>query len=120
MAKSEEKYNEALGIYRKLAKENPDSYLPYVAGTLNNLAVLHNKKNELAKSEENYNEALGIYRKLAEENPAVYEIDVARMLLMGDYLFKKEGDYLSEAMEILQRYAYLPEARELMEFAKSL
>jgi tetratricopeptide (TPR) repeat protein len=36
-----EKYQEALKIYRELAKENPRTYLPDVAMTLNNLANLH-------------------------------------------------------------------------------
>ena len=94
--------------------------MPDVARTLNNLALLQYKKNELEKSEENYNEALGIYRKLAKENPAAYEINIARMLLMGVVLFKKEGDYLAEANEISHKYEYLPGARELMELAESL
>ena len=38
---AEKKYNEALKIHRELAKENPRTYLPDVAGTLNNLAVLY-------------------------------------------------------------------------------
>jgi hypothetical protein len=37
---AEEKYQETLVIYRKLAEKNPQTWLADVAGTLNNLAVL--------------------------------------------------------------------------------
>jgi hypothetical protein len=37
-----------LQIRRELAVENPCSFLPDVAMTLNNLAVLHKNKNEMA------------------------------------------------------------------------
>ena len=37
------KYEEALQIYRKLAEENPKTYLPDVAMTLTNLAIFYMK-----------------------------------------------------------------------------
>ena len=49
MAKSEEKCKEVLETYRELAKETHDSYLPHVAMTLNNLAVLQYKKKRIDK-----------------------------------------------------------------------
>ncbi|MEB3120641.1 MAG: hypothetical protein VKL41_05395 [Snowella sp.] len=45
---AEQEYQEALQIRRELAAENPVSFLPDVATTLNNLAVLHSDKNEMA------------------------------------------------------------------------
>jgi hypothetical protein len=38
-------YEEALKIRRELAAKNPETYLPYVAGTLNNLGILHRDQN---------------------------------------------------------------------------
>ena len=38
-------YEEALAIYRRLAETNPQTYLPYVATTLNNLANLQQATN---------------------------------------------------------------------------
>ena len=35
--KAQKEYSEVLEIFRKLAKENPDAYMPSVATTLNNL-----------------------------------------------------------------------------------
>ncbi|NEQ33858.1 MAG: tetratricopeptide repeat protein, partial [Leptolyngbya sp. SIO4C5] len=51
---------------------NPRTYLPYVVGTLNNLAILQKAQNELARAEENYQQVLKTYRALAEENPRTY------------------------------------------------
>jgi len=73
-------YQEALKVYRELANKNPRTYLPYVATTLNNLAVLHSDKNEFPQALEKYEEALKIYRKLAKENPRTYLPDVAMTL----------------------------------------
>jgi hypothetical protein len=36
-------YEEALTLYRGLARVNPRTYLPYVAGTLINLSVFYQK-----------------------------------------------------------------------------
>ena len=44
------KYEEALKIYRELAKENRQTYLPDVATSLNNLANLHSYKNEFPEA----------------------------------------------------------------------
>ena len=73
-------YTEALDAYRKLASANPQAYLPYVAMTLNNLAILHWDTNDYAKAETEYSEALEAYRKLASANPQAYLPDVAATL----------------------------------------
>ena len=60
LEKSEVYYEEALKIRRELAKNNPNAFLPDIAGILNNLGLLRNKMQELEKAEVNYVEALGI------------------------------------------------------------
>ena len=57
MAVAEKNYQEALSIYRDLAKTNPQAYLPDVAMTLNNLASLQYANNQMAVAEKNYQEA---------------------------------------------------------------
>jgi tetratricopeptide (TPR) repeat protein len=79
--KAEKSYQEALEIRRKLAKVNPQTYLPDVGMTLNNLANLQKAKNEFEKAEKSYQEALEIVRKLAEVNPEVYSISYANKAL---------------------------------------
>ena len=43
LSDSEQAYQEALAIYRQLARDNPQNYLLYVAGTLNNLGILYRR-----------------------------------------------------------------------------
>jgi len=47
MDDAREVYERALKSYRELARENPETYLPYVAATLNNLGILHRDQNRM-------------------------------------------------------------------------
>jgi tetratricopeptide (TPR) repeat protein len=60
-------YGAALGIYRKLAAANEAAYLPYVAGTLNNLGTLYRGTQCLKEAEGSFQEALTIQRKLEQQ-----------------------------------------------------
>jgi tetratricopeptide (TPR) repeat protein len=73
-------YQEVLQIFQDLAKENPGIFLPNVAMTLNNLAILQADQNDFSGAEQNYQEALQIYRDLAKENPRTFLPDVATTL----------------------------------------
>jgi tetratricopeptide (TPR) repeat protein len=101
------------------SQENPGTYLSYVATTLNNLAILQKAKNEYAQALENYEEALKIYRDLAKENHEAYEIDYARMLIMGAYLFEKDKEELKRAKKILEKYPNVYTAQRLLELIKT-
>ena len=72
-------FEEALKIYRDLAKNNPDTYLPDVARTLNNLAVLDGDQNRLEEARKGLEEALDIYERFGERNPERFQSDVARV-----------------------------------------
>jgi tetratricopeptide (TPR) repeat protein len=80
MDESREAIEEALKTYRELAKTNPESYLPYVAGTLNNLGVLHRDQNGMNEARQAFEEALKTRRELAKTNPETYLPDVAKTL----------------------------------------
>ena len=77
---AEKEYNEALDIYRKLANDNSDAYLPDVAMTLNNLAALHYNLNHFEAAEDEYKEALEIRRELAIVNPGAFLPNAANTL----------------------------------------
>ncbi|MBS0159042.1 MAG: tetratricopeptide repeat protein, partial [Nitrospira sp.] len=49
-----------------------DTYLPDVAGTLNNLGNLSRDRHDVAAAQAAYDEALHIYRRLAGANPDTY------------------------------------------------
>ena len=74
------KVEEALGIYRELAKKHPEAFLPDVAMSLNNLgnilSELGKRKEALAMAKE----ALGIYRELAKKHPEAFLPAVATSL----------------------------------------
>ena len=61
-------------------QENPDAFAPDVAGTLNNLAILHADTQCQAQAEEEYAEALAIYRRLTQKDPNAFEPVVATNL----------------------------------------
>ena len=73
-------YDKALDIRRELAKTNRDAYIADLAGTLYNLAVLHDDLKRYDKAEKEYKEALEIYRELAEANRDAYIGVVAQTL----------------------------------------
>ena len=76
----EDYYVQSLKEFRERATANPGAFLPNVAGTLNNLAVLHSNLNRFEMAEKEYKEALEIRRKLAEAIPNAFLPDVATTL----------------------------------------
>ena len=71
-AAAEEQYQEALKIYRDLSEKNPNAYLPVLATSCNNLAILLGSTSSFKDAEKLYREALKIYRDLSEEDPDAY------------------------------------------------
>ena len=120
-SKAEIYYHKCLEIRRKLAVENPKTYLPDVAKTLNFLGVLHDDIYEYIKASEEYEEALKIRRQLAAENPKTYLPNVAESLNNLGVLHYNIHEYpkalkeYEEALEICRKYAannpttYLPD-----------
>ncbi len=104
-------YEEALGIYRRLAGQHPAAYEPAVAATLNNLGIVLGDLGEREAARAACEEALGIYRRLAGQHPAAYEPYVAMTLnnlgiVLGD-LGEREAARAAyeEALAIRRRLA---------------
>jgi tetratricopeptide (TPR) repeat protein len=51
---------QALKTYRELAKQEPETYLPNVAATLNDLGILDSDENRIEKARREFGEALKI------------------------------------------------------------
>jgi tetratricopeptide (TPR) repeat protein len=69
---------EAAGLYRELARANPEAFRPALATSLNNLG---NRLSEVGRRVEALaavEEAAGLYRELARANPARFKPDLAR------------------------------------------
>src|SRR5438105_14255691 len=74
--KAEAAFLEALEIYKRLAKGNPQTYELDVAGIQNNIGALYWGKNDFTEAEAAFLEALEIYKRLAKGNQQTYEPDV--------------------------------------------
>jgi len=94
-------YQEALKLYRDLAKANPSAYKPYVATTLNNLANLYKAQNQNQEALQAYQEALKLYRDLAKANPSVYNPYVANTLNNLANLYSDQNQH-PEALQAYQ------------------
>jgi tetratricopeptide (TPR) repeat protein len=69
VTEAEKAWDEALAIYRDLAKVDPATYLLNVAATLNNLAILLQSTQRITEAEDAWNEALARSRDLAKLEP---------------------------------------------------
>ena len=104
-------YERTLSIYRRLTQESPQTYEPYVALTLNNLAILYKDTQRFSESEEMNKEALEIHRRLAQANPQAYEPYVATTLnnlanLYSDtQRFSESEERYKEALAIYRHLA---------------
>jgi hypothetical protein len=72
LQQAEQTYQEALLIRRAEARANPDAYLPDLAMTLNNLAILHSHTHRPEESLPLHKDALDIRQRLASVNPEAH------------------------------------------------
>ena len=104
---------ESLKTYRELAKKEPETYLPHVAATLNDLGILDSNQNRIEKARKEFEEALNAYRELAHKEPDIYLRYVATTLNNLGILGGAEN-HLEEALRIYrqltqkERETYLP------------
>ena len=121
---------EALKIYRRLAQQNPEAYLPYLAVTLNNVGSIERMQNHPEAARQDYAESLSINRELAQRDPAKYLPNMAMILNEYGMLDATQGRidesraHYEEALKINRRLAaqspsvYLPQlAMTLANFA---
>jgi len=71
-----------------LAQKEPETYLPHVAITLNNLGIFDSDKNQMNKSRMEYEEALKIYEAFAKQDPDQFSPLVERMKKLLKHLPK--------------------------------
>ena len=62
----------ALKTYRELAEKKPETYLPDVAATLNDLGIVDSNQNRKEEARKEFEEALKTYRELAHKEPDTY------------------------------------------------
>lgn len=67
----------SIEIYKEKAKVNPQTFLPFVAKTSNNIAVLYRENNNIKKSLHFYNFALELYTQLTRCNSGDFLPEIA-------------------------------------------
>jgi tetratricopeptide (TPR) repeat protein len=72
MEEARRHFERALEMRRQLALQDPDRYLPYLAGSLNNLGAVDRQQNRTEDARQHFEGALTIYRQLAQQNPDAY------------------------------------------------
>ena len=109
--KGETYYRDALARYRALAETDPETHIPNVAMTCNNLAALLADAGRHAEAEPLYREALDIRRNLAEAYPDAFNQDVAMTCNNLAALLNDTGRYAEaeplyrEALDIRRKLA---------------
>jgi tetratricopeptide (TPR) repeat protein len=71
---------EAVEIYRRLAAQRPDAFLPYLAASLNNLGAMLSEMGRRAEALQATQEAVDLYRRLAAQHPDAFLPDLAGSL----------------------------------------
>jgi tetratricopeptide (TPR) repeat protein len=110
---SRREIEEALKSYRELAEKEPETYLPDMAATLNDLGILDSDENRIEKARKEFEEALETYRQLANKEPDIYLRYVA-ITLNNLGILEGAGIRLEEALKIYRELAqkkretYLP------------
>lgn len=89
--KAEDVLTNLLTRLRDAAKTNPAAYQPYVARTLNNLALVQLQTGDAQQARGEAAEALAIYRGLWKVDPAAQADDLARSLEITAMVLQKTG-----------------------------
>jgi Tetratricopeptide repeat len=82
-------YQANLKALRELAETTPSTYLPGLATTLNDLAVLYLQTQRFKEAGDALQEGLPIYRQMAQANPPAYLPKVAMILDSLAFLYSQ-------------------------------
>ena len=111
----------ATDLYRQLAKTNPETHLPDLARSLNNLGIRLGGVGRHREAVDSAQEAVTLFRRLVETNPDTYLPDLARSLanlgirLGGVGRHREALDSAQEAVTLFRRLVetnpdtYLPD-----------
>jgi hypothetical protein len=117
---------EAVDLYRRLAAQHPDAFLPDLAGSLTNLGNALSEMGRRAEALQATQEAVDLYRRLAAQHPDAFLPDLAMSLNnLGNRLSEmgRRAEALQatqEAVEIRRRLAAQHPDAFLPDLARSL
>ncbi|MCB1808270.1 MAG: tetratricopeptide repeat protein [Candidatus Competibacteraceae bacterium] len=98
LLQQQNRFNQAIAVYKStldqlnaLTAQNREAYLPYVATTLNNLAILYLISERAEKAELLLQEALVIGRDFVKIHFAVHRVRLVTTLKILTYLYESAG-----------------------------
>ncbi|MFZ3263198.1 MAG: tetratricopeptide repeat protein [Terriglobales bacterium] len=103
-------FERAAELRQLLARQDPERYLPYLAGTLTNLGTVDRQQNRFDDERQHFEGALKIYRQLAPTNPDAYLFYLATTLNNLGYLDRlqnRPAEARQHYEEALQSYRQL-------------
>jgi hypothetical protein len=103
---------EAVDLYRRLAEQHPDAFLPYLAASLNNLGLRLSEMGRRAEALQATQEAVEIRRPLAAQHPDAFLPDLAASLNnLGLWLSEmgRRAEALQATQEAVDLYRRLAE-----------
>ena len=109
-AEALEAAQEAVALYRRLAAQHPDAFLPNLAMSLHNLGIRLFALGRRAEALQATQEALDLYRRLAAQHPDAFLPSLARSLNnLGVMLFAlgRRAEALQATQEALDLYRRL-------------
>ena len=110
MDEARQHFERAFEMRRQLAQQDPDRYLPYLAGSLNNLGTVDRQQNRADEARQHFEGALKIYRQLAQQNSDAYLYYLASTLNNLGSLDRQQNrtdDASQHYEEALQAYRQL-------------
>ena len=114
--KAEEFYLKAIDIREKLAKDNPDKFNGYLAGSYNNAGNFYADQGNPEKAEEFYLKAIDIREKLAKDNPPKY-IPKLAVSYFNFSIFRKDIKVSEKAFNLAKEYPNHPQCKLIIEMA---
>ena len=106
---------EATNLYRTLVERNPAAYTPYLAMSLNNLAVYLDSNGQHQEALTTAQEAVTIRRNLAEHNPAAHTPNLTGSLKTYANILERSGNAKEAARIRQERNAVLKRNEEMEE-----
>jgi tetratricopeptide (TPR) repeat protein len=110
-AEALEATQEAVDLYRRLAAQHPDAFLPYLAASLTNLGNRLSEMGRWAEALEATQEAVDLYRRLAAQHPDAFLPDLAGSLTNLGAMLSEMGrraealQATQEAVDLYRRLA---------------
>jgi tetratricopeptide (TPR) repeat protein len=110
-AEALEATQKAVALYRRLAAQHPDAFLPYLALSLSSLGAVLSEMGRWAEALEATQEAVDLYRRLAAQHPDAFRpylagsLDNLGVMLYALGRWAEALEATQEAVEIRRRLA---------------